>query len=359
MNFDAVNRYDGVTGTFIDTFASGGGLDWPGGLAFGWDGNLYVSSRQTDQILRYNGKTGDFIDVFASGGGLTDPYGLEFGPDGNLYVAGITASAIFRYDGCSGAFMDVFAAGGGLVYPRDLEFGPDGNLYVPGVLSNQVHRYDGATGAFIDAFITVPGTVGLEGLAFGPDDHLYLAAPAIDEVHKYDGSSGAFIEVFASGGGLNVPFFMIFNPAEPTTMLPTAYCTSKTNSQGCLASAGSVGTPSVSGGPFAITCDQVVNNKAGILYYGYAQKCAPYQGGWHCVQAPLRRTPLQGSSGNPPPNDCSGTYTYDFGARIQSGIDPALVAGAPVYAQWWYRDPTEPTGFTTCRSDALRFTITP
>ncbi|MCC3488993.1 MAG: hypothetical protein JGK35_00185 [Microcoleus sp. PH2017_16_JOR_D_A] len=68
----AVLRYDGVSGRFIDKFVGDnpnttadetGGLSRPYGLAFGADGNFYVSSFLTDQILRYNGKTGQFIDV--------------------------------------------------------------------------------------------------------------------------------------------------------------------------------------------------------------------------------------------------------------------------------------------------------
>jgi hypothetical protein len=46
-----------------------------------------------------------------------------------------------------------------------------------------------------------------------------------------------------------------------------------------------------------------------------------------------QRTAVQSSAGNPPPNDCSGSYTYDFNVRIASGIDPALVFGATVDAQ--------------------------
>ena len=58
-----------VAGDFIDVFASGSGLDAPNGLVFGPDGNLYVSSANTDQVLRYNGNTGAFIDVFVSADG--------------------------------------------------------------------------------------------------------------------------------------------------------------------------------------------------------------------------------------------------------------------------------------------------
>src|SRR5438552_2621003 len=74
---NSVLAYDGVTGAFQRTFASGGGLTEPEGIAFGPDGNFYVSSRPA-QVLRYNGKTGAFVGVFASGHGLEDPAGIAF-----------------------------------------------------------------------------------------------------------------------------------------------------------------------------------------------------------------------------------------------------------------------------------------
>src|SRR2546421_8614023 len=44
-NTNAVLRYDGVTGAFIDAFVppNGGGLNRPHGLRYGWDGNLLVA----------------------------------------------------------------------------------------------------------------------------------------------------------------------------------------------------------------------------------------------------------------------------------------------------------------------------
>ena len=59
----------------------------------------------------------------------------------------------------------------------------------------------------------------------------------------------------------------------------------------------------------------------------------------------------------PPPEDCSGTLGVDFNAVIQSGSDPGLVAGACVYAQFWSRDPADPSGSNL--SDALAFRIEP
>jgi streptogramin lyase len=75
---------------------------------------LLVGSNSGNSVYRYDGLTGAFIDVFASGGGLSGPRGMEIGPDGHLYVANHTGNNVIRYDGATGAFIDVFASGGGL-----------------------------------------------------------------------------------------------------------------------------------------------------------------------------------------------------------------------------------------------------
>lgn len=138
---------------------------------------------------------------------------------------------------------------------------------------------------------------------------------------------------------------------------PTVYCTSKTNSLGCAPSIGAVGSASASGAPFTITCVQELSHKVGLLFYGFAPMGAAYQGGYLCVQSPVRRTSLLDSGGNIGVDDCSGAYVYDFDARIQSGADPSLGAGTIVYAQFWSRDPA--SSFTSVRSDALSFGIAP
>jgi hypothetical protein len=179
--------------------------------------------------------------------------------------------------------------------------------------------------------------------------HLQLGSPCVDAgdpLGPLDPDGTPFdIGVFA------------FDPASSPG--PVTYCTSKVNSQGCTPAIGFSGTPSASGAPFDVTCSDVINNKVGLLFYGFQAKALPYQEGTLCVTAPVRRTPLQNAGGNPPPDDCSGLYTYDFDARIQSGADPMLASGALVYAQYWYRDPQHPGAFTTGRSDALAFMILP
>jgi FG-GAP repeat len=147
--------------------------------------------------------------------------------------------------------------------------------------------------------------------------------------------------------------------AYELTPAPAVYCTAKTNSQGCVPAIAYSGSPSATlAQPFAISVSQVINNKTGTLYYGVnGQLAAPFQGGTQCVAGPRVRTPLQLSGGNPPPDDCSGLFTYDFNARIQSGVDASLVAGAIVDAQYWMRDGA--ASFQTGLSDALQLTIAP
>lgn len=139
---------------------------------------------------------------------------------------------------------------------------------------------------------------------------------------------------------------------------PAAYCSAKTNSQGCVPTIASSGVPSASAGSgFVVSASNVLNHTTGILFYGKAQATAPFQGGTLCVATPVRRAGMRLSAGNPPPDDCSGVLALDFNAYVRNGADPALVVGAFVNAQWWYRDPSSPS--TTGLSDALRFEIGP
>ena len=230
----SITEYDGTTGGFLGTFASGTNLpDTFKDMVFGPDGNLYVGcfcyvqelKAGQHQVKRYDGSTGAFIDTFASGGGLDSPEGILFGPDSNLYVSSANTDQVLRYDGATGDFIDVFASGGGLDSPQVLAFGPDNNLYVTSALTDNVLRYDGVTGAFMDVFAAGGGLDMPRGMAFGPDNDLYVSSQSTNQVLRYDGTTGAFIDVFASGGGLSDPSYLLFRPIavpEPSTLMLSA-----------------------------------------------------------------------------------------------------------------------------------------
>jgi hypothetical protein len=141
---------------------------------------------------------------------------------------------------------------------------------------------------------------------------------------------------------------------------PASFCSAKLNSQGCLPSMGFSGSPTQGGTTsFQVTGTQFVNKKAGLLFYGLAPGAVPFQGGLLCVGVPLKRTAALNSGGSATGTDCTGAYDYDFEALILSGTNPNLVAGAQVYAQFWARDPADPTGFGTSLSNGLSFEICP
>jgi uncharacterized protein (TIGR03118 family) len=221
---NSILRFNQVTGALIGPFitAGSGGLNGPGGVAFGPDGKVYVSSDMNDRILRYDGTTGAFLDTFVpdGSGGLSKPSGLVFGPDGNLYVnshgpASVpNSSSVMRFDGTTGAPLPAAGQTGATFVPAGsggldqasvgLLFGPDGNIYVNSHLTNSVLRFDGFTGEPLPApgqsgadFIPA-GSGGLmqpSGLLFGPDGNLYVAAHDPSAGHgavlRYDAMTGA------------------------------------------------------------------------------------------------------------------------------------------------------------------------
>ena len=136
---------------------------------------------------------------------------------------------------------------------------------------------------------------------------------------------------------------------------PTAYCTPKITSNGCVPSIGAVGSPSASAGlGFLVTTQNVNSNNFGLFFYSKtASATIPFQGAFMCVQPPILRTPGSLSSMGGP---CASTFTIDFNTYIASGVDPALVPGLTVYLQNWFRDPPEPISGSGL-SNAITFTI--
>jgi hypothetical protein len=140
----------------------------------------------------------------------------------------------------------------------------------------------------------------------------------------------------------------------------TIYCTAKVNSAGCTPSIHAAGTP-VAGaqGGFEIFATKLLNTKFGLMFYGTSGPANfPFQGGTLCVQPPQVRTDTQntGGGGTPP---CGGYMTLDFNTYTASGVDPQLVAGQTVWAQYWSRDPGFAPPNNTNLTDAVRFTIDP
>ena len=154
---------------------------------------------------------------------------------------------------------------------------------------------------------------------------------------------------------------------SPACTGATVYCVAKVNSLGCtprIAATGSSSASSTSG--FSVECDQVRNNKSGLLFYTVngSRASVPFQGGTLCVgPTGIKRTPARSAGGNAPPaNDCSGHYALDmnaFAAGMAGGNpEPALaVAGTVVHGQWWGRDQGFPAPMNTMLSDGIEYDV--
>ncbi len=162
----------------------------------------------------------------------------------------------------------------------------------------------------------------------------------------------------ASGTSLDVNANRIPDECEcQGGVTPTTYCVSKLNSLFCTPTIGFSGYASASNNnAFVITAASIINQKSGLLFYGYASAATPFLGGTLCIASPIRRTATQSSGGAATGSSCTGAYSFDFNAYIASGADPLLqTVGQTVRAQWWSRDPQDQ--YTTSLTNAVQFAI--
>lgn len=184
--------------------------------------------------------------------------------------------------------------------------------------------------------------VGNVGFSGGAADYMTLA------IDKEDVPWVAFRDG-ALGSRLTVMRY------KPTTY---TYCPSTVSTVGCSAQIAAGGTPSLtSPAPYPITAAPVINNRLGLLIYGFMPDQIPFGPGTLCIRPPIKRTATQVSGGSEIGTDCTGAFSYDFNALIQSGADPSLIVGRGVFAQYWYRDP--PAAGGSALSNAVRFYIAP
>jgi hypothetical protein len=142
-----------------------------------------------DEVLRFQGpggaSPGDALPapgetgavlVPSGSGGLAQASGLAFGPDGNLYVSSYRSGSVLKYDGTTGTFLGTFiaAGSGGLSGPLFLSFRPDGFLYVSDQNTGAVHRYNATTGAFDSNFIPSTSGDSASCMVWDASGNLYL-----------------------------------------------------------------------------------------------------------------------------------------------------------------------------------------
>jgi RHS repeat-associated protein len=186
-----------VAGNGSQDFSGDGGpatkaaLWFPSGLTLGPDGSLYISENQRvrrvgpDGIISTvagsasNGFAGD--DGPATQAQLSYPGGVAFGPDGSLYIADTSNNRIRRVDP-NGTINTVvgggsygFGQGHGdsgpaskaeLALPHGIAFGPDGSLYIADYNDYLVRRVASALPGLSLGNYLVPSEDGSEAYLF-------------------------------------------------------------------------------------------------------------------------------------------------------------------------------------------------
>lgn len=218
-----VLHFDGLSGDPIEVFIPGGteGLDGPTCAKWGPDGLLYVSSYRTDEIMRFDA-TGTYVDTFITAGlgGLDGPDYMYWRPlaphqiDPNMYVISRNTNQVLRYNATSGAFVDVYidAGANGIDHPASVVWHDD-LVYVEGFNTGNIQRYDRLTGAFVDEWQSdLPAPHRME---IGPDGLLYVLAGDANGVARFNLDTGAVVDVLAQDSRfLSQPFDFTFVPSR-------------------------------------------------------------------------------------------------------------------------------------------------
>lgn len=139
----------------------------------------------------------------------------------------------------------------------------------------------------------------------------------------------------------------------------THFAEAKENSAGCRPWVTWTGQPSASAGSgFVLEAHSELNRRAGRLMYSY-QWTYPNALPYLVLAPPIRRLSLDRTKGSPSGVDCTGHLEVDFNAWIARRVDPGLVPGVTVYAQFWTSDDGFPPPGNYGLTDAIDLTILP
>jgi DNA-binding beta-propeller fold protein YncE len=195
------------------------GIDHPFNLAFDSNGDLYISSQNTNLVARYHGPSskigqpgtpmplpqhlglegdappGTFVpSAKLAPNGLLDVRAAIFAPNKEfLYVADRAADCVRTYEARTGRYLrNLVSRSDRLDKPIHLLHSPDGRyLFIGSGGNDSILRHDlsqNVTSVFIAS--KSGGLNGPAGMAFGDDSFLYLASRNSKEILCYNANDG-------------------------------------------------------------------------------------------------------------------------------------------------------------------------
>ena len=213
-NLYVANREGGGTGTgSIDRFDPAGHLslftsavDFPGGVAFDQNGNLYCAMVGNNTIEKFN--SAGQGTLFASG--LNGPLPLAFDAAGNLYACNQNDSSIMKFNSSGqGSF---FASSG--QYGDGLAFDRNGNLFVANFGDNTIQEI--TPGGVSTIFANVSSGLNAPlNLAFDEAGNLFVLNVGNNSIEEFDPSGQGTL--FANTGLGHVQAMAIELVPEPSS----------------------------------------------------------------------------------------------------------------------------------------------
>jgi hypothetical protein len=188
--------------------------EWPLGLAFGKDGELYAALPYEGLVVELDPATGRVLRDVASVG---LPLGIATDPlTGDLFVTSDAAGGVYRISDPAGAQPGVSLYAGGMSGPDGISAGPDGTFYVED--AGTIEKI-GATDSDEPGGVVPFGYVaGADGIAIGAnpfnpaapsnvvvnDNYGQLTKLGLDGLHEaeqifYGGTRGDFVTVAPDG----------------------------------------------------------------------------------------------------------------------------------------------------------------
>ena len=344
-----IYRNDGGVDTLAPVLVA---LDAPASATPGDD--IKVRAKIRDQVMddgvNYVSAKGSYVVNTAVNDVLVDIGAGGFSPA----VINITVGQHVVFTNTSGANQSVTST----TTPYDYDSGTLTN----GQSWEQIYVVDGtydleSTPSGLTATVNVTGTADMAAATYSGGSIYRFLMP--------DTASGSGIEVVYElqftdwAGNQTVTNNLLVNTLDCT---PSSYCTAGTSANGCVATLGSTGTPSVSAGSgFTVSASGVEGSKDGLFFYGFnGQQANTWGSGtsFQCVVPPVMRAGLQVGTGTS--GACDGAFAQDFNtywATANPSKVPAV--GQEVSLQLWYRDPLNTSNQTTSLSDALKFRVCP
>lgn len=200
LNNNAIFRFDGTTGAYIDTFASN--IAGPTRMKIGPDGSLYVLEwgGNDSRVLRYD-LSGNFIDTFTNIT-VAQSIGIAWDAFGSVFVSSFGGADVYRFD-ANGIYTGIPIVGPINIFgPTNIWFDSAGDIIILDWTGNKVRKYNAA---FVEQPNFINSIPRPEGYVYLPNGDLLIGSGGgAPSIRRYD-SSGSFIDFFATGSGLQNP----------------------------------------------------------------------------------------------------------------------------------------------------------